>query len=317
MKKTLCPICSTARGRRACMINNNTLICPACCAKTRNNLCEGCDFYSQAEKYKTDRLEKEEREKEKEKEPTYLREISQDADEGVELALELAHNGDFRKAEKNLMVLQKKYPLVESVYFGLGVVCVMNDQEDKAIQHFKKAIELNPYSVEAWYNLGTIYKNKLEIDFMIEAYRKVVKYGNISEPFVRNANEILADLEAQIQMDKNMTLDEYQISMAIFKDAFSAMQKNDWDKAIASFRKVLTFDAEHIQSYGNMGICYAQQGKKQEALALLDKALELDPKYEPAIMNRKIVAALKEGEKLSDKVADIEYYKERAMKEKR
>ena len=66
-----------------------------------------------------------------------------------------------------------------------------------------------------------------------------------------------------------------------------------------------------------MGICYAQLGQKQEALAAFDRALELDPSYEPAIMNRAAVESLEEGQKLeSSKMKSVEYYKDMALKKR-
>ena len=66
-----------------------------------------------------------------------------------------------------------------------------------------------------------------------------------------------------------------------------------------------------------MGICYAQLGRREEALANLNKALELDPNYEPALLNRKIVTSLKEGEKLPEnRFNSVEYYKDYTLKKK-
>lgn len=312
MKKTACPICSTARGRRVCMVNNNTLICPACCAKTRDNLCEGCDFYTQAAKYQSDRQEKEIASQEKA--TPFIREISPDVDDEVHRALELANRGELDKAEKILLALRREHPLSDNVYFGLGVICVFNDDTEKGIQYFDKAIELNPDYVEAWQNKASLHQKRLEIDQMIKSYRKVVELGNGSEAFVKHAKKVLDDMEASMQKDKNMTFDEYAESMRVFKDAFAAMEKSDWDKAITGFNKVLAFDPKHTQTYGNLGICYAQLGKKQKAIDHFDRALELDPKYGPAITNRQLVELLEEGEKLSANHVTTEYYKEMAKK---
>lgn len=76
-------------------------------------------------------------------------------------------------------------------------------------------------------------------------------------------------------------------------------------------------NANHPQSYGNMGICYGQLGQKALALEAFDKTLELDPDYEPALVNRAIVETLQEGEKLpSGEVASVEYYKEYPLRKK-
>jgi lipoprotein NlpI len=75
----------------------------------------------------------------------------------------------------------------------------------------------------------------------------------------------------------------------------------------------------HPQSYGNLGLCYAQLGRKADALAALDKALEIDPKYELATVNRAVIESLHEGEKLQQKgfaPMSVDYYKDYSAKKK-
>ena len=62
-----------------------------------------------------------------------------------------------------------------------------------------------------------------------------------------------------------------------FDDAFAGMQAHRWQQALKGFQAVIALNPRHPQSYGNMGICYSDLGRKQEALAALDKALEIDP----------------------------------------
>jgi tetratricopeptide (TPR) repeat protein len=96
------------------------------------------------------------------------------------------------------------------------------------------------------------------------------------------------------------------------------MKNRKWQKAIDGFKACLIKNKNHPQSYGNMGLCYAQLGQKAEALAAFDKALELDPNYEPAKFNRMAVESLEEGEKLkvSDEMDSIEYYKDLTLKKR-
>ncbi|HEV2391334.1 MAG TPA: tetratricopeptide repeat protein [Verrucomicrobiae bacterium] len=63
---------------------------------------------------------------------------------------------------------------------------------------------------------------------------------------------------------------------------------------------------------GNLALCLAGLGRKAEALASLDRALELDPAYEPARTNRKAIEAMREGKPfVPGIVAETEYYRER------
>jgi tetratricopeptide (TPR) repeat protein len=65
-----------------------------------------------------------------------------------------------------------------------------------------------------------------------------------------------------------------------------------------------------VQSYGNLGLFYAFLGKKQEALAAFDKALTIDPGYEPAITIRAIFMSLRDGEKMPTAIKIVEFYKQ-------
>ena len=84
-----------------------------------------------------------------------------------------------------------------------------------------------------------------------------------------------------------------------------------FQSAIDLFAQVLATQKDHVQSYGNMGLAYAILGNRQKALECLDRAIELDPEYEPAIVNRLSVASLKDGEALPDfDPRELNYYSE-------
>jgi tetratricopeptide (TPR) repeat protein len=60
-----------------------------------------------------------------------------------------------------------------------------------------------------------------------------------------------------------------------------------------------------------MGLAYAILGNRQKAIECLDKAIELDPEYEPALVNRLAVERLKDGDALPDfDGRAINYYSE-------
>lgn len=109
----------------------------------------------------------------------------------------------------------------------------------------------------------------------------------------------------------NITIEEFLISGKKFNEAFDYMNKREWEKAIAKFLEVIDMNYCHVQSYGNMGVCYASIGNKQKALEALNKAIELDPKYMPAIDNKKLISLMTEGENLSVMgMRTTEYYKD-------
>ncbi len=231
-----------------------------------------------------------------------------DVENMVDQALELVEKGNLKEGEKILDKLKKKHGQHSHVYYGFGVIAAFTDKHDEAIQHFTKAIQIFPNFVEAHYNLGIAYQKQFKIPEMINSYRQVVKLPG--SDIANHAQDMLNSLEQQIQDSNGISLDDYLGGYKIFEQGFEYMESENWEAAIAKFNDTIKIINDHTQSYGNLGICYASIGKIQQSLNALDKAIELDPSYEPALVNRKIAESLKEGECLKREVRTVNYYKD-------
>jgi len=86
---------------------------------------------------------------------------------------------------------------------------------------------------------------------------------------------------------------------------------------VLGFKKCLEINKNHPQSWGNLGICLAMLGKKEESLKAFNMALAIDPSYSPAKTNRILVESLKEGEELKEeKFVSINFNKEKFLHQK-
>lgn len=83
---------------------------------------------------------------------------------------------------------------------------------------------------------------------------------------------------------------------ALLREGVEAMHAADWRTAEQRFRTMTEERPEHFQAWGNLGLALAAQGRKQEGLAALDRALAINPKYRLARQNREQIAATPEGE---------------------
>lgn len=114
-----------------------------------------------------------------------------------------------------------------------------------------------------------------------------------------------------------LTLEAYIGNERLFNEAFDHLRSSRYERAVELFRKTLEQNPKHVQSYGNLALALAGLGQKGQALQCLDKALELDPSYEPARRNRKVLKRLSEGEPLTNvRFGETEYYRERLEAEK-
>ncbi|MFA7059808.1 MAG: tetratricopeptide repeat protein [Pedobacter sp.] len=301
--KTKCVNCLSVKGKRLCKLKNTALVCPRCCAEIRSQSCSGCSHYTAAERYGIEKMKKRQFR-------DFIAEINPNVDSEVDKALTFVENGNIAKGEELLIDLIRKHPNLYIVQYGMGTVQAMKGNYSGSIAYFDNCLNIFPYFTEAWFNKGISYKNLLDVGNAIKSLQKVIELGESEDDFVKTAREFVKDMAESIHRDTGLSLDIYLREMDRFDSAFLKMQNREYEEAISGFLKVCESYEQHAQSYGNLGLCYAFLGKKQEALSAFDKALTIDPRYEPAIINRAILLSLKDGEKMPTTSKTVEFYRQ-------
>ena len=308
--KEKCSICSKDKGRRECKLKGNTEICSRCCAETRSSDCEGCPHYVQAGKYAVEKM------KNAGSNGMILR-IDPEVDKAVDDALILMEKGKIAKSESLIKDLLNEHPDIHTVQFAMGTIQANKKNYADAIVYFDKCTEIFPYCLEAWFNKGSSYMSMTDVPNAVKSFQKVIDYGDKNEDFVITAGERLRELKELISQTTGLSFDEYVQSSNAFAQAFSDMNARNYEKAIKGFNKVLSFEKNHTQSYGNIGLCHAYLGDKQAALTAFDRALAIDPDYGPALGNKQILLALGDDEKMKDiQSMPVDYYKEKVLTKK-
>jgi len=251
------------------------------------------------------------------KKKPFIIELNEELDSKVDAAMTLIEKGRIDQGAVIMEELMSVRPDYHSVQYGMGVVYAFSTRYDEAIRCFKEALEIFPYFVEAQFNMATAYKEKLDLGNAIRAFRKVTEISDSNNELAKHAESFLSDLEEHIRKKEGISLDLYLKAMDIFEEACDCMARQEWERAIASFRACLHISKDHYQSCGNMGLCYAKLGKREEALASFDRSLQINPDYEPAIVNRAIVAGMKDDKDLPEGPIEImEYEKDYTLKKK-
>jgi tetratricopeptide (TPR) repeat protein len=307
MKKK-CNLCQRSQGKRICLVRENAPICPICCGTHRNQECEGCRYYAQAQQYQQEKFQSAHHSRH------FTIEVNPEVEDMVDRALEFVEQQQYQQAEILLKRLQRNHPRNHLVHYGIGTLAATQGDLDGAIQHFEQATQIFPYFIEAQFNKAVAYQQKFDIRKMIEAFRGVIAIGDPQDACVRQAQETLAFCEQHIMQSEGISLDRYLEGQQCFERGVACYTKQAWEEAIQWFRKSLAITPRHPQSYGNIGLCYCFLGQKMQALEAFDKALEFDPQYELAFVNRVIVERLMDGECLSPEHGQIvEYYKDYAI----
>ena len=309
--KQNCIICSNAKGKRGCLLKGMTLICPRCCAEIRNSECEGCSYYKDSQKFAI--------EKAKKSPQHFTIRIAPEVDDEIDRALRMVEAGNIANGELVIRSLMKENADLYTIHFAMGTIHGVKGQHDDAMACFDKSIEIYPYFVDCWFNRALSAQKKMDIIEMVVSLRKVIELGNLSDEAVVKAKELLGDFEQITYKTTGLELDEYIGSLKRFNAAFELMQNRQWEKAIAGYKEVIKINSTAPQAFGNMALCYAHLNEDKKAIEAFDRAIALDPHYEPAIINKEIFKqTIAKGLKFSEtqpQTTVIEYMKDYSLKD--
>jgi tetratricopeptide (TPR) repeat protein len=312
MKKK-CPICEERRGKRRCLLRDMAEICSYCCVEIRGEeTCRECEHFIAALKNESKRGNRSGDSKRH-----FLFELNPEVEETVDALLQRAEEGETDQTLSELYELWREHPQNHVVCYAIGTVHGLREETSEAIEWFDKAIAINPFLIEAHFNKGVAFQKQLEVASSVRAFRKVLELGDPADPVYRQARSQVDGIARVIRKTEDVDLDTYLESYEEFDRAFALMEQKDWSGALAGFRNCLIKVERHAPTHGNMAICFAQLGRKAEALASLDRALEIDPDYGPALQNRGNVEEMEEGKPMAPAgFESVDYSREKFKKQR-
>ena len=238
----------------------------------------------------------------------YTYELVPEMNEVFEKTLKQIERGNLVEAKKVAEKLYQDYPNNDLANYLLGLCYACEEEYEDSIIHFETALQINPSFPEAYYNLAISCLKAVHIGKAVDSFKRVLELEGKNSELGKLAQKEMKELAAMIQITSGLSLDEHIESEKSFDQAFVQLRNKKYEKAILLFRRVLAIEPDHVQSYGNIALAYCGLGKNRLALECLDKALELDPSYEPAQNNRDSIAELNEGECLPGIIQEVHYY---------
>ncbi len=309
--KNTCPVCGAGKARRECLRKDGSTICSRCCAEMRGTECSGCTYYEETLLHAMRRgagLPN----------GHFIAEVNPEVQEAMNEVLDRAMAGEKGTAFQEMERLLAENPRNHDVCYGMGCLFAISGKNAEAIPWFEKAISIFPYMGEAHFNLAIAYQRTGKIGRMITAFRNAVKCGDPQEEYHQTARSQLETAKTAIRRNEGVDLDSYVASSEKFDAAFDLMENHQWEAALKGFRAAARRNEKNAPTHGNMGLCLAQLGRKAEALAAFDRAIEINPKYEPAIRNRVLVEHMQEGIPLAGVgYESINFFEEQLEKRRR
>ncbi|MGB8993139.1 MAG: YcaO-like family protein [Desulfobaccales bacterium] len=154
-----------------------------------------------------------------------------------------------REALAALARLNAAFPDRFEVHFFTGLALENQDRALEALEHFSRALALNPPAHEApsiYVHLGACHKDLGNFQAATDAFNQALTMN----PRLKEAHHLLG---------------------------FCCFKRKEYQQAVECFEKVIELDPGSAIDYANLGINLQRLGHGKEAAFVLKQALELDP----------------------------------------
>ncbi len=169
-----------------------------------------------------------------------------------------------------------------TAHYCLGYFLANRGEDDEAIVHFQKALEIEPTYVDAHVNLASTLVRHGQIDQAIAHYRRALEldanyvsaHNNLGLALIDNGqvDEAIAHFRKALQIKP----DAFQIHYSL---AAALANRGQGDEAIDHFRRTIEIKPDFAEAHNGLGNALARRGKFEEAIAQFRKALEIKPDY--------------------------------------
>jgi tetratricopeptide (TPR) repeat protein len=200
------------------------------------------------------------------------------------LGNEAGANGNAARQRDYLEQLVAAYPNDERAHFNLGGYYFGQQDMTQAIEHYKKATEINPTYSTAFNILGYAYRQNADYENAEQAFKKYIElipkdpnpYDSYAELLLKMGRfpESITQYRKALEIDSNFINSHQGIAAAL-------MYQGKPDEAAAELQKITDkarSDAERRTALFGLTVVDVDSGKLDKALAEVDKQYALGEK---------------------------------------
>ncbi len=217
---------------------------------------------------------------------TFTMRVDPEVEDAVDQALHWLESGRKPEATRRIRQLYAANPDLSCTQYAIGVLHIVEGDSEQAATYFEKAVKTFPFFAEAHFNLYSCYIEMLQINQALRSLQNAHDAAQVGGPLHKRTGDLLQEFKNSIRLSDGVDLDTFLKAGDVFDHGFKAMERGNFRQAIIDFQECIRLKPKGYQAYGNLGICYGRLGMFDKAYAMLDKALQINPDYEPAKWNR-------------------------------
>ena len=186
-----------------------------------------------------------------------------------------------------------KSPEKSRPHNNLGIALYNENRFNAAIDHYQKALQIDPYNRKIKSTLNNLGNAELKLynaDKAITHFEKALQIDPNFDKALNNMGNALIQLhrytEAILYFTKILNQDEKYVEAHI-NIGVALTRLNRIEKAIKHYKTALAIYPFHAEAHNNLGVLLIHKNRLTEARYHFQKALELNPEYLSAKNNLK------------------------------
>lgn len=204
---------------------------------------------------------------------------------------EYIEDHDFAKAIEHLRKAIQLDPNYADAYSHLAVALTEAGQVDEGISCARKALEIHPKWAPAWCNLGNAYEQEGALEQMISAYKTAIKCRPDFALAYKNLGKALYQHKKEYQEAENALEKSVELNPTYCESWYNLgylylnKPRPENGKAVACLEKSIDCEPTFPDAYIELGIAYKRKGMFSKAIDCYKKNLVLKPGNAKAYFN--------------------------------
>jgi tetratricopeptide (TPR) repeat protein len=203
--------------------------------------------------------------------------------------------GALDQAEKFLNGYRQSDEKSSDVWYALGYLQYIKNEDLRAAELFKQSIELDPQNGLAWNNWAASLVNGKHFQEALEKVRIAIRSNPNELMFFFNLKKILKKMgeEQRFEEEYKSSLNEgvnswgygKVLARSVRQKAFSNYDKGDLAGAITNFKKILKIYKQiddvngEVPALFSLGILYEESGNIQKGQEFFKRVLSINPNH--------------------------------------